>query len=210
MSAFALGLPAPAVEGDVVVAGFASGEVAALRATDGRLVWSEALGVSRGSSLADITGVSGMPVIDRGRVFVTAQGSATVCLDLRSGRRLWERDVASAETPWIAGDWLFLRTNLMEIACLSRNDGRVRWVQGLPRYQDERRRRDPIVWSGPVVAGGRLLLSSTTAELLELNVADGEPLARSKLSAGSLLQPMIFGGTLYLLDEAGDVVALRG
>ena len=33
-----------------------------------------------------------------------------VCLDLRSGRRLWEREVGGSETPWLAGDWLFVQT----------------------------------------------------------------------------------------------------
>jgi outer membrane protein assembly factor BamB len=62
IATMALGLPAPAVEGDTIIAGFASGEVAAISAASGRALWSEALGVARGSSLADIAGVSGLPV----------------------------------------------------------------------------------------------------------------------------------------------------
>ena len=209
--AMALGMPAPAVDGDTVVAGLASGEIVALRATDGRPIWTETLGSgNRGNSLADIAGVSGLPVIDRGRVFVTAQGGSTVALDLRSGRRLWERDVPSAETPWVVGDWLFLLTAQMEVACLGRNDGRVRWLRALPRWKDEARRRDPITWGGPVVAGGRLLVTSNQGEMLELAVADGAPISRLKLPSPALLAPAIFGGTLYLLTETADLVAIRG
>jgi outer membrane protein assembly factor BamB len=209
--AMALGLPAPAVEGDLVVCGLASGELVALRATDGRPAWTESLGSgSRGNSLADIAGISGLPVVQNGRVYVTAQGGATVAIDLRSGRRLWERDVASAETPWVVGDWVFLLTASMELVCLGKNDGRVRWLRALPRWKDEAKRRDAITWGGPVVAGGRVLVTGNNGEMLELAVADGEPISRLKLPAPTLLPPMIFGGTLYLLTEEADLVAIRG
>ncbi len=210
IAAMALGLPAPAVEGDTVVLGLASGEVAAVRATDGRALWTEALGSARGTSLAEISGVSGLPVIDRGRVFITAQGGSTVALDLRSGRRLWERDVPSPETPWVVGDWVFVRTNNMELVCFGRNDGRIRWVRALPRWRDEARRRDPIVWSGPIVAGGRIFITGNNAEMLELAAANGEPISRLRLSAPTLLAPMVFNSTLFLLTEDATLVAVRG
>jgi outer membrane protein assembly factor BamB len=209
--AMALGLPAPAVEGDIVVCGLASGEIAAIRASDGRPVWTESLGSgSRGNSLADIAGVSGLPVIENGRVYVTAQSGSTVAIDLRSGRRLWERDVASAETPWPAGDWLFLLTASMELVCLGKNDGRVRWLRALPRWKDEARRRDAITWGGPVVAGGRVLITGNNSEMLELAAADGTPISRLKLPAPTLLSPIIFGGTMYLVTEDAQLVAIRG
>jgi hypothetical protein len=93
-----LGLPAPAVEGELVVAGFGSGELAAIRMADGRPAWSETLASARGGGLADIAAIAAMPVIDRGRVFAAGLGGLTVALDLRSGRgcgsgrwRRWKR-----------------------------------------------------------------------------------------------------------------------
>lgn len=210
VSALSLGLPAPAVEGDTVVAGFANGELAAVRISDGRMSWSEALGGARGNSVADITAVSGMPVIERGTVYASAQGGITIALDIRSGRRLWEREVASAETPWVAGDALFLMSQGADLLCMGREDGRIRWLQTLPRFQDEQRSRDPITWSGPTLAGGRLLLTNSLAQLLEVDPTSGNPLARIKLPDPVLLPPAIAGGTLYLLTEDADVVAIRG
>ena len=92
----------------IVVGGFASGELAAIRVADGRVAWSETLASARGGGLSDIAAIAAMPVIDRGRVFATGLGGLTVAIDLRSGRRLWEREVGAVETPWSAGDALFL------------------------------------------------------------------------------------------------------
>ena len=210
VTAMALGLPAPAVQGDVVVAGLASGEVAAIRVADGRPNWTEALGAGRGNTLAEISGISGLPVVRDGRVYVTAQRGATVALDLRSGRRLWDRGVSSSETPWVAGDWMFVRTNNQELVCFSRTEGTIRWLRALPRWKNETKREEPITWGGPFVAGGRVLITGNNGELLEVSAADGEPMSRIKLPGPTLLQPMIFGKPLYLLTEEAELVAIRG
>jgi outer membrane protein assembly factor BamB len=206
----ALGLPAPAVAGDIVVTGFASGELAAIRASDGRALWSETLPSSRGGGLADIAAITALPVIDRGRVFASGLGGITIALDLRSGRRLWERDVAAAETPWVIDDWVFLLTTGSELACLGREDGRVRWIRPLSRYKNEEKRRDPISWATPVLAGGRLLVANSIAELVEVDPADGEIAGRVKLPAGVVLQPAVAGGVLYVLCEDATVAAIQG
>jgi outer membrane protein assembly factor BamB len=205
-----LGLPAPAVEGELVVAGFGSGELAAIRMADGRPAWSETLASARGGGLADIAAIAAMPGIDRGRVFATGLGGLTVSIDLRSGRRLWEREVTSVETPWSAGDALFLVATDGNLACLGREDGRVRWLTPLGRFENERRRRDPIFWGPPVLAGGRLLVPGSHGRMAEANPLDGELLGTARLRAGVVLQPAVAGGVLYLLNEDAEVVAMRG
>ena len=206
----ALGLPAPAVEGEIVVAGFASGELAAVRASDGRALWSETLASAGGGGLADIAAITALPVIDRNRVFASGLGGITIAIDLRSGRRLWERDVAAAETPWLAGDWMFLMTTGGDLVCLGRDDGRVRWLRSLGRYTDEAKRRGPILWGPPMLAGGRLLVAGSTARLMEINPTNGEITGQSRLPDAVLQQPAIAGGVLYALTEDAEVVALQG
>ena len=206
----ALGLPSPAVEGDVVVAGFGSGELAALRASDGRAIWSESLASSRGGGLADIAAITALPVIERGRVIAGGLGGLTIAVDLRSGRRLWEREVGMAETPAVAGDWVFLLSTAADLMCLGRDDGRVRWITPMGRFRDAARKRDPITWAAPILAGGRLLLAGTHGQMAEVNPADGEVTGRVRLPAGVALQPAVADRMLYLLTESASLVAMRG
>jgi outer membrane protein assembly factor BamB len=205
-----LGLPAPAVEGEVVVAGFASGELAAIRAADGRLIWSETLASARGGGLADISAITALPVIDQGRVIAAGLGGIVIALDLRSGRRLWEREVAVAETPWVTGDWVFLVTTGGDLACMGRDDGRVRWISSLGQFGNPEKRRDPIIWGPPVLAGGRLLVAGSHGRMVELNPADGERMGEIRLPGGATLEPAVAGGTLFLLTDDAYVVAFRG
>ena len=205
-----LGLPAPAVEGEVVVAGFASGELAAVRAQDGKLIWSETLSSARGGGLADIAAITAMPVIDRNRVIAAGLGGLAIAIDLRSGRRLWERDVAVAETPWVAGDWVFLVTTGGDLACLSRDDGRVRWITALGRFENPEKRRDAITWGPPMLAGGRLLVAGSHGRLVEVDPATGDRSGEVRLPASTTLGPALAGGVLFLLTDDGNVVAMRG
>ncbi len=88
-----LGLATPAVEGDVVIAGFPSGELIAMRTSDGRVLWTESLAAAGGGTLSDITGVRARPAVAEGRVVAIGMGGLSICVDLRSGRRLWEQEV---------------------------------------------------------------------------------------------------------------------
>ncbi|HEX4615513.1 MAG TPA: PQQ-binding-like beta-propeller repeat protein, partial [Stellaceae bacterium] len=86
-----LGSASPAVEGEVVVAAYSSGELYALTVETGRPLWSDNFSNTRSvnavSSLADIRG---RPVLDRGRVFAASHSGRIAAIDLRSGERAWE------------------------------------------------------------------------------------------------------------------------
>jgi len=205
-----LGLPAPAIEGEMAVCGLASGEVIALRLDTGRPAWSEALSTLRGGSLADITAITALPVIDKGRVFAAGLGGIAIALDLRSGRRLWERDATFGETPWVVGDWMFAVTVTGSLVCISLETGRVRWLTSLPRFGNPAKKRDPITWGPPTIAGGRLLIGNGEGEMLEVNPLDGSRMGTTKMSDSFTLAPAIAGSTLYVLTDDAQLTAYRG
>jgi outer membrane protein assembly factor BamB len=205
-----LGAPAPAVDDGMVLAGFPNGDVAALRLASGRALWTEGIAGIRGRpSIADIAAVRGRPAIDRGRGIVTGAGGVTMAIDMRSGRRLWEREIPGRESPWVAGEWIFLISASEEAAALRRADGRVKWVTPLPRFRDEERRRDPITWTGPLLVGDRLVVASSRGEALALSPYTGEILGRQLLPDGVTISPVAAEGTVYLLTDGATLVALR-
>ncbi|MBP0491422.1 PQQ-binding-like beta-propeller repeat protein [Pararoseomonas indoligenes] len=214
VGAVPLGLPAPAVEGETVVAGFPSGELAGLRVSDGRAVWTESLAASgpdgRAGTFGELSGISGLPVIHDGRVIATGQAGNTLMVDLRAGRRLWERDVGSARSPAVAGDWIFLVTPENQLVAMGRADGRVRWLAVLDERSARDRRRTPASFGSPLVAGGRILVPSTLGELLLVDPADGKVAGRIRLPGGASLPMIAVGGTIYLVTDDGVLVALRG
>ncbi|WP_426956517.1 PQQ-binding-like beta-propeller repeat protein [Muricoccus radiodurans] len=208
-----LGLPAPAVEGETVVAGFPSGELVGLRGADGRVLWSEGVSgggdAARRGGIAELSGITGLPVIAEGRVIAAGQGGVSVSTDLRSGRRIWEREVGSAVTPAVAGDWIFLVTPENTLAALGRLDGRVRWVISLDERSTRDKRRNPVSFGAPMVVGGRVMVPSSLGEAVLVDPAAGAVAGRMRLSGGVTLPGAVVGGTVFLITNDGSLVAIR-
>jgi outer membrane protein assembly factor BamB len=200
----------PAVENGTVVVPFSSGELVALRIENGRTVWQESLAATRRfdamSSLADI---HGRPVIDRGRVIAVSHSGRIASIDLRTGERAWEQEVGGIYTPWIAGDFIYLLSTSGEVVCLTRADGRVRWLTQLDQWEDMEDKEDPIRWAGPILAGDRLIVVASNGQAWSLSPYTGKALGRIELPEGSFLSPVVAGNTLYLMTNDGQLTALR-
>lgn len=200
----------PAITGDVVVVPYSSGEIYALRIENGRTLWSDSLAAAQPvgalSSLADIRGA---PVIDRDRVLAISHSGLMVSIDLRTGDRIWEQDIGGVHAPWVAGDFIYVLSASAELVCLTRADGRVRWARALPQWENEAKKRDPIFWSGPILAGDRLIVISSEGEAISVSPYTGEALGRTDFPDGVFINPVVADKTLYVLTDEADLIALR-
>lgn len=205
-----LGEPAPAYANGIVVAGFGSGDLLALRADSGTLAWSDSIAAGGGrGSLADISAISAMPVISGDRVFAIGQGGLLVAIDVHTGRRLWEREVAGSQTPWLAGDWMFIVTMEQRAAALDARDGTAAWVADLPRWHNPTKQHGPIEWFGPVLAGERLVFAGTEKQAIAISPYDGKILGERRLPEAASLAPVIAAGTLFIVTADGSLLAFR-
>jgi outer membrane protein assembly factor BamB len=204
------GVAAPAAAQDTVVAGFSSGELNAYRRENGRAVWQDALSrTSISTAVASLSDIDADPVIDGGQVYAVGQGGRMVALELVTGQRIWELNIAGIATPWVAGDWLFAVTDDSRLLCILRASGKIRWITQLPRYRKNKAKNGPVNWVGPVLAGDRLILSSSEGQLLNVNAIDGKMGSSTKLDAPVYLAPAVAGSTLFLLDNKGNLTAWR-
>ena len=202
-----LGGGGPALAGPLALAAYASGELYALRSENGRVLWSDSLAFTeRLATLASLNDINGGAVADRGLVFASSFSGRLVAIDLDSGARLWERPIASAQTPWPAGDHLYIVTASGHIACLLRADGRIRWVRQLPAAEDG---EDETLWAGPILAGGRLLVAGSDGRALAISPHNGDILQTMRLGSGLPLAPIAAGGVVFFVEDSGRIVALR-
>ena len=205
-----LGSASPAVEGDIVVVAYTSGELYALRVENGRVLWSENLASARArdamSAMADI---HGRPVIDRGRVFAVSHSGRMMAIELRTGNHVWEQAIGSSHEPWSVGEFVFVITNDGEICCLTRDEGKIRWTVQLPNFEDMTKKSDPIEWAGPVMGGGELVVLSSTGIAMWVSSQNGETQWQTKMSDKGYLGPIVAGNTVYLLTDDANLSAYR-
>lgn len=209
-SAGLLGASVPAVSGDLVITSYSSGEVFALRVENGRVAWSDSL-IYQGrlGARANLSDVDASPVIDGGMVLAASQSGRLAAIDLRSGLRIWEQEIPAVQTPWIAGDFIYVLSTDAELVCLRRNDGRIRWVSQLPRFEDPEDREGPILWSGPILAGSKLIITSNDARAFSISPFTGELIADRSLPDGVRVPPIVAQQTMYLLTTDAELIALR-
>ncbi len=204
------GVAAPAVSQGTVVAGFSSGELSAYRYENGRILWQDALSrTSVTTSVSSLSDIDAAPVIDGGRVYAVGQGGRMVALELSTGQRLWEQNFAGISTPWIAGEWLFVVTDDARLVCLSRSNGKARWIAQLKRFQNEKKRSNAITWFGPILAGNRLVLTNSRGEINFVSPTDGTVSSTIETKTPFSLPPIVANSTLYTLDQKGKVTAYR-
>ena len=96
-----------------------------------------------------------------------------------------------------------------EVVCVVRQSGRVRWVLPLPRFEDPQDLEDPISWFGPVLAGDRLIVTSSTDDALSISPYTGELLGHLDLPGTPTVAPVVANNTIYILTEDADLVAIR-
>lgn len=209
-SAGIYGGAAPVVTRNIVIAGLPSGELFALRTDNGRVAWSDSLaGIQKSDAVSALPDIRGVPVVDHGQVIVAGHASRLVDIDLRSGARIWEQDLGSFNSPWVAGDFLYMIDDDDQLLCLSRRDGRVRWVQQLHHYDDEKKKTGPITWVGPILAGGRLFAANSKGEAIVASPETGKILSNITLPGNVSVLPVVASGTIYVLTDDADLLALR-
>lgn len=209
-SAGLLGGASPAVEGDIVIVPYSSGEIFALRVENGRELWSDNLAaIRRLDAVSGLADIRGHPVIDSGRVYAISHSGRMVAIDLRSGRRIWEVKIGGVEQPWIAGDFIYVLSSKALVACLTARDGRVRWVTSIGQFKNPEDQLGRRVWTGPVVAGYRLIIAGGHGQALSLSPYNGEILGSTVTPGGTTVPLAVADNTLYLLSNAGELVALR-
>ncbi len=204
------GVAAPAAGRGTIVAGFSSGELNAYRYENGRTLWQETLSrTTLSTSVSSLADIDAEPVIDQNRVYAVGQGGRMVALELTTGRRLWEQNLAGISTPWVAGEWLFVVTDEGKLYCLSRANGKVRWISDLGGFKNMKKRKGTVTWVGPLLAGGRLLLLNSEGKIVSVSPTTGEKGETIKGGAAFNLSPIVANNMLYTIDSGGRITAYR-
>ena len=199
-----------AVSGETVIAPYTSGEIFALRVQNGQVGWSDVLSRSgQVTALSALDTIAGRPVIDRGVVYAISQSGLMAAFSVNTGERLWSRDVGGIQTPWAAGDYVYVLDNNARLICMTRKEGKVRWIHQLPQYENPKDKADPIIWAGPVLVSDRLVLTSSNGYAEAISPYDGKLTGRVEIPDGTIIPPVVANGILYIYTSEAELVALR-
>lgn len=208
----------PAVTSETVVAPFSSGELVALRASNGQVLWQQVLSrTNRTNALSEIRDIAGRPVISRGFVYAASHSGVFAAIDVRTGARRWELPLASVSTPWVAGEVIFVVSKAGQLVAVNRESGGVYWIRDLNVGRERQEggflgigdRTVRPIWAGPMLASNRLILVNSDGEAVALDPRTGDQLAQLSLGGPAYISPIAYNGMIYVLTDEGQLVAIR-
>ncbi len=190
----------PAVDGDIVVVPYPSGDLMALKVSDGTPVWSENLARARATSQMASMSDAARPAIDGGTVFAVGHSGRMIATNSKTGERLWSINVPGIQGPWVAGDTVYVVDTGGRVMALDRRDGKTRWTANLPESKN---------WSGPVLAGGTLWLASNKGRLIGVDAATGKVGSQVDLGNPVYIPPVVAQGRMFVLTDNAKLIALN-
>lgn len=199
-----LGAATPAAKGNVVIAGFSSGELFALNSDSGKVVWADAPGASSDARLSDI---DANPVIAGGAVIVGTSNGTLNAIAGSNGQQIWEEDVIAADTPWIAGNYLFAITPEGLPAAVKLQDGLISWVAAKP--EDDEDSEELVRYKGPIMIRNRLAVAGSDGSLKLFRAEDGELFRELEIPDGYTSALIAFGNALYLVTADAELIKLN-
>lgn len=200
----------PTIKGQDVLLPYTSGELFALSLDNGKELWSDNLLQNKYNQITSVfTGIGGDPVIDGNVAFVTSSGGITVAVDTASGKRIWQQQIASINTPWLAGDELFILTTDNTLIDVVKYTGKIRWQAQLASYEDTDRKRDPISWRGPVLVGGNLVVVGSNGQMVFVSASDRKITETRSIPDGILTAPVVVGGKIYLVRQDATLYSFQ-
>lgn len=195
---------------DTVIAPFASGEITALLAANGRRLWTDSLSrTGRLTSLSAINDIAGRPVVDSGVAYAVSHSGVLAAIDIRTGQRVWSRAFASTQTPFVAGDVLYAVSVDGELAAFDRTTGNVYWVRQLRRYENEDDHKGRVAWTGPIMVGGKLILANSLGEIAAVAPETGVVGATADADQPIFIPPVTANGLIYFVTDDARLIALR-
>lgn len=194
------GTSTPILEGQFVFAGLANGRVVALDQKTGELRWEQRVSVAKGSTeIERLSDVDGSLLYDSGVLYAAGYQGKVIAVEIRSGRRLWERDVSSHTGPVEGYGNIYLADADGSIHAFEKNGQGVIWTQTILA-----RRK----LTEPAILGGSLAFGDFEGYLHFVSQVDGHLVSRVRVDSSGLRAPMLVAqDRLYVFSNAGKLVA---
>ncbi len=205
------GAPSPAANADLVVAPFSSGDLTALRPENGSVAWTDHLSPSlRLGGLSTLADIRALPIVTSGIVLALSYADRMVAIDMNTGTRLWQKEVGGADTPWVAGDTVYVLTKTAQLSAMDVKTGSVHWVHSLPRFSDlDDPSSTPIFWTSPLMAGGQVRVFGTDGRVVDIDPKTGRVMIEWSIDNKPAVPVTIADETMLILDDNATLSAWR-
>ncbi|MCB1368771.1 MAG: PQQ-binding-like beta-propeller repeat protein [Rhodobacteraceae bacterium] len=193
-----------AYEDGVIYATTGFGEVSALNAADGNVIWTQKLDAP----------VVAPPTVSKGTVFVVSRDNRAWALKASNGRIDWQQQSTRADAgliggaaPAVSGRMVILPFSSGELVAAMANNGLRAWsvaVSGSRRGQARSNIGD--ISSDPVITRNRVYAANQSGRVTAVALSDGERIWTANEGSYSPVWPV--DNSVFLVSDAAQLVRL--
>jgi len=190
----------------VLYAGTGFGELLAINATSGTILWRRTFGAA----------IRSTPTSDGRTVFVVTRGDVAYAVDAKTGALDWMQRGATSSTggleggasPAISGRQVVIPFSSGEIIAVRGNTGELRWKEGI----DGARAATSLAFIGdisgdPVIDGNSVYVANLAGQTVKLNLTSGERSWTLGVGASDPVWPV--GGSVFLVSDRAQLVRVN-
>lgn len=207
-----IGTASPAIGDNEILFPFASGEIAAVSPDGGERTWGAAVAGQRlGRAYAALGDVTGDPVIANGVVYVGTAAGRTIAIDALTGMRVWTANEGAMNPPLVVGGSVFVVNDEARLVRLDASSGAVIWSVEMPYYVKDKAKKRRAIYAhyGPVLAGGRIVVTSSDGQLRGFDPTNGNMVYGVDIPGGAVSAPALAQGMLFVVGGGGQLHAFR-
>jgi len=192
----------PLARGGIIYVGYDGGEVIALRASDGSLIWEQPVSTREGKTdLERIADIDGPMAIVASDLYVTSSKGRLASLSLQSGQIQWVKDTGSGKGLTVARTRLALSDSNSQVWLVDRTNSATLWKQ------DKLLNR---VVTLPAFYLNYVVVGDADGYLHLIDVESGEFAARDRLDSDGISRtPLVVGADMFVYTNDGNLYLYR-
>ncbi len=197
------GVATPVVAREMALSGFDNGRVVAVSMTDGSTVWESPVSPSHGrTELERLNDIDAAVKVIGEDVFVVGFQGRAAMLALENGQIWWTRDLSSYRGVDVDDDQMYVSTSTGEVVAMKRRTGTEVWRNDSLKHRG---------LSAPAAVGDYVVVADLDGYVHWFDRITGTIAGRAKTAGDRVTNaPLVVDNTLYLINDKGEVSAMRG
>ena len=139
-----LGGSKPAIDNEILVVTYSSGEIYAFNQNDGSIVWFDNSNSASIFSRTNVNDIQSPLTIEADTLYVPTFSEKLLVYNLKNGKKKWDLKLSSVNPLIISGDVIYVLDTSGKLICLEKKSGKLTWAVQL---RMKKKKGSSVVWT---------------------------------------------------------------
>ena len=139
-------------------------------------------------------------------MFAIANNDLLVAIDLRTGQRIWERQIGGSNQPVVSGKYLFLLTNDNRLMAVQADSGKVVWDT---KIIDDSSSEASLILTGPLLINNQLTVMSSNGYIFFVSPYNGKTIKTIQIDEGASLPMIIANSQIVITTNEANIITYK-